>query len=40
MMCPIMNAPCDEQRCGWWSEDSQKCAVLVAAESMKKAVKK
>lgn len=40
MMCPITNAPCDGKRCGWWSEDSQKCAVLVAAESLKKGVKK
>ena len=39
-VCPITNAPCGKERCGWWSEDSQKCAVLVAAESLKKGVKK
>lgn len=38
MNCPIINAPCDKEKCGWWSEDSQKCAVLVAAENLKKGV--
>lgn len=40
MNCPIINAPCDKEKYGWWSEDSQKCAILVAAETMKKVVKK
>lgn len=26
---------CQEQRCAWWDEDSQKCAVAVLARVMK-----
>lgn len=40
MMCPITGSQCNRDRCGWWSENSQQCAVLVAAESMRKVVKK
>lgn len=40
MNCPVINAPCDKEKCGWWSEDSQKCAVLLAAESLKKNAKR
>lgn len=31
---------CLESRCAWWVEDAQKCAILVMAESQRKAVKK
>lgn len=31
---------CVRSRCAWWCEDSQKCAVLVLAETQRKAVKK
>lgn len=31
---------CMGERCAWWCEDAQKCAVLVLAESQRKAVKK
>lgn len=31
---------CVEGRCAWWVEDAQKCAVLVMAETQRKAVKK
>lgn len=31
---------CMEERCAWWCEDAQKCAVLVMAEIQRKAVKK
>lgn len=40
MKCPITGSPCDREQCGWWSENSQQCAILVAAESMRKVVKK
>lgn len=31
---------CVRSRCAWWCEDAQKCAVLVLAETQRKAVKK
>lgn len=31
---------CVEELCAWWVEDAQKCALLVLAESQRKAVKK
>lgn len=31
---------CIKELCAWWCEDAQKCAVLVMAESQRKAVKK
>lgn len=31
---------CMEERCAWWCEDAQKCAVLVLAETQRKTVKK
>ncbi len=40
MECPITGVECNEAQCGWWSENSRQCAVLVAAESMRKVVKK
>ena len=30
---------CMKSRCCWWVEEAQKCAVLVMAESQRKAVK-
>ena len=31
---------CARSRCAWWCEDAQKCAILVLAETQRKAVKK
>lgn len=31
---------CMEELCAWWSEDAQKCAIVVMAEAQRKAVKK
>jgi hypothetical protein len=31
---------CVKERCAWWCEDAQKCAVLVLVETQRKAVKK
>ena len=30
---------CAKDGCAWWSEDAQKCAILVLAETQRKAVK-
>lgn len=30
---------CMENRCAWWSEDAQKCAILIIAESQRKVAK-
>lgn len=47
-LCPLsMNAPadvpillkCQEEACGWWDEDTQACAVLTLARSMRKVTK-
>lgn len=51
MSCPMSyNIPADaaengayeciEEYCAWWCEDAQKCAILVLAETQRKAVKK
>ena len=34
------SSDCLESRCAWWCEDAQKCAILVMAETQRKAVKK
>ena len=31
---------CLEGHCAWWCKDAQKCAILVLAETQRKAVKK
>lgn len=30
---------CENEKCAWWSEDSQKCAILILAESQRKVMK-
>ena len=32
-------APCDEEHCAWWDEDSRQCAMLTIAKSVKKVTK-
>lgn len=36
----VMSGSCDENLCAWWCEDARKCAILVLAETQRKAVKK
>lgn len=36
----VIAGSCEESLCAWWCEDAQKCALLVIAESQRKAVKK
>lgn len=31
---------CQHEKCAWWDEDAQKCAMLVLAQAMKKVSKK
>ncbi|MBQ4121532.1 MAG: hypothetical protein IJD35_05915 [Clostridia bacterium] len=31
---------CIQERCGWWNEEAQKCAMAVLADSVRKQVKK
>ena len=28
--------PCCQERCAWWDEDAQACALLVMAKALKK----
>ena len=28
--------PCCQERCAWWDEDAQACALLVIAKALKK----
>lgn len=45
--CPLsMSAPADmdlisccREKCGWWDEDTQSCAVVSLAKSMRKVLK-
>lgn len=32
-------ARCEREKCGWWDEDAQACAMLVLTKSMKKVTK-
>lgn len=34
-----LNYDCIKSLCAWWVEDAQKCAMLVLAETQRKAVK-
>ena len=33
--CPLLER-CDKEKCAWWDEDAQKCAVSVIAQEVKK----
>lgn len=45
MKCPLLMASetivaddCREEKCAWWEEDSERCAVLMVAVDMDRAV--
>lgn len=31
---------CVQERCAWWNEECQKCAMVILADSVRKQVKK
>lgn len=36
--CPLNHLPCKE-KCAWWDEDAQECAILALARAAKKVIK-